>query len=59
MSGHSSTTIFTRLTQDHEFRYVINWDPDEARKMLDEVFEDAGWFINGEVDSGGYPIKAE
>lgn len=34
-----------------------NWDTEQDRKMLEEVLDEAGWYINGEVDSGGYRIK--
>lgn len=35
------------------------WDEQEDRDTLEEILEDAGWYIDGEVDSGGYRIKAE
>lgn len=36
-----------------------NWDEDADRETLEEILEDAGWYIDGEVDSGGYRIKTE
>lgn len=36
-----------------------NWDEDSDRETLGEILKDAGWYIDGEVDSGGYRIKTE
>lgn len=36
-----------------------NWDTEADRETLEDLLEDAGWSIDGEVDSGGYRIKTE
>lgn len=36
-----------------------NWDTEQDRETLEDMLEDAGWYIDGEVDSGGYRIKTE
>lgn len=35
-----------------------NWT-DQDRESLENLLDQAGWYIDGEVDSGGYRIKAE
>lgn len=35
-----------------------NWE-EEDRATLEDMLESQGWFIDGEVDSGGYRIKTE
>ncbi|WP_435128406.1 hypothetical protein [Halobaculum sp. D14] len=36
-----------------------NWDTEQDRETLEEMLEEDGWYIDGEVDSGGYRIKTE
>jgi len=36
-----------------------NWDTDADRETLEDLLDEAGWYIDGEVDSGGYRIKTE
>lgn len=36
-----------------------NWDQDADRETLEDILDEEGWYIDGEVDSGGYRIKAE
>jgi hypothetical protein len=36
-----------------------NWDTDRDRETLEELLDGAGWYIDGEVDSGGYRIKCK
>ncbi|MFD1644661.1 hypothetical protein [Haloarchaeobius litoreus] len=36
-----------------------NWDTDQDRETLEEMLEEAGWYIDSEVDSGGYRVKTE
>lgn len=35
-----------------------NWDEDVDRETLEAILDEAGWYIDGEVDSGGYRVMA-
>ncbi|MFB6101686.1 MAG: hypothetical protein ABEJ73_03900 [Haloplanus sp.] len=41
------------------FYYASSWDTEDDRETLEDLLEEAGWYIDGEVDSGGYRIKTE
>lgn len=41
------------------FYYASSWDTEADRETLEDLLEEAGWYIDGEVDSGGYRIKTE
>lgn len=36
-----------------------NWDTEQDRETLEDILEEAGWYIDGEVDSGGCRIKTK
>lgn len=36
-----------------------NWDTEHDRETLEDILEEAGWYIDGEVDSGGCRIKTK
>lgn len=41
------------------FYFASAWDEDEDREQLEAMLNEAGWYIDGEVDSGGYRIKTD
>lgn len=41
------------------FYFASSWDEDADREQLEAMLDKAGWYIDGEVDSGGYRIKTE
>lgn len=39
------------------FYYASGWEEDDHRETLEDLLEEAGWYIDGEVSSGGYRIS--